>query len=210
MEHLPLLFLATIVAALAASAPPGLLNVNAAKVGVEKGKGAGINFSLGIALTVSIQAYLSVRIGKFLNRNPEIVEWLMKAAVLLFAILTIVFFVKGYRRAKKNLAVHQDSTRNSFFNGFFLAWLNFLQIPFYSWLNTFLHNRDIMKFEIVDEICFILAAALGTFLVMYLYVFYFNKLETKTNWFSKNSNYVLGVLMFVLLCITSIRIYYGT
>ena len=38
MTQLLLLFLATLVAAVLASAPPGLLNVNAAKIGVEKGK----------------------------------------------------------------------------------------------------------------------------------------------------------------------------
>lgn len=208
MEHLPILFLATFIAAIAASAPPGLLNVNAAKVGVEKGKVSGINFSFGIAVTVAVQAYVSVRIAKFLSRNPEVIEGLMKAAILLFAFLTIFFFVKGYRKARKTIAIEENPSKNVFIKGFFLAWLNFLQIPFYSWLNTFFHNRELMNFEVVDEICFIVAAALGTFLVMYLYVFYFNKLETKTNWFSKNSNYVLGTLMLVLLCITTIRIFY--
>ena len=38
MTQLVLLFFATLIAAVVASAPPGLLNVNAAKVGVEKGK----------------------------------------------------------------------------------------------------------------------------------------------------------------------------
>ena len=209
MEHLPLLFLVTLVAAIAASAPPGLLNVNAAKVGVEKGKRKGVSFSLGIAVTVAAQAYIAVRIAKFLNRNPEVVNWLMKAAVVLFAVLTVFFFVKGYKKAHKAIAIKENTAQNIFLKGFFLAWLNFLQIPFYSWLNTVLHNRNLMNFEIADEICFIIAAAFGTFLVMYSYVFYFNKLETKTNWFSKNSNYVLGALMLVLLCITTIRIFYS-
>ncbi|NKI31600.1 LysE family transporter [Croceivirga thetidis] len=208
MEHLPILFLATLIAAIGASAPPGLLNVNAAKIAVDKGKRAGLSFSLGIALTVAFQVYLAVRIGKFLNRNPEVVEWLMKAAVLLFAVLTVFFFVKGYKKSRKAIPLDQNKKRNSFLGGFFLAWLNFLQIPFYSWLNTFFYNQHIMMFDVSDEIVFILSAAFGTFLVMYLYVFYFNKLETKTNWFSKNSNYVLSGLMLVLLFITTIRIFY--
>jgi len=208
MNHYPLLFLATMIAAVAASGPPGLLNVNAAKVGVEKGKQSGINFSVGIAFTVALQVYLSVRIAKFLARNPEVIAVLMKAALVLFAVLALFFFVKGYRRTKKVIALQKSDSKNSFIKGFFLAWLNFLQIPFYSWLNTVLHKQQIMNFEIIDEIIFIVAAAFGTFLVMYFYVFYFNKLESKTNWFSKNSNYVLGALMLLLLCITLIRVYY--
>jgi len=143
-----------------------------------------------------------------MNHYPLLFLALMKAALVLFAVLALFFFVKGYRRTKKVIALQKSDSKNSFIKGFFLAWLNFLQIPFYSWLNTVLHKQQIMNFEIIDEIIFIVAAAFGTFLVMYFYVFYFNKLESKTNWFSKNSNYVLGALMLLLLCITLIRVYY--
>ncbi|MEC7265355.1 MAG: lysine transporter LysE, partial [Bacteroidota bacterium] len=51
-------------------------------------------------------------------------------------------------------------------------------------------------------------AGTGTFAVLYLYTFYFDKLETKTNRFSKNSNYILSALMLLLLIITLMRILY--
>jgi len=208
MTQLLLLFLATLVAAVLASAPPGLLNVNAAKIGVEKGKKDGVVFSLGIAVMVMFQAYLAVRIAKFLSRNPEVIAWLMKAAVLIFAALAIFFFVKASRTANQAMVLQKGSSRNSFTKGLFLAALNLLQVPFYSGLNTFFHAKRIMNYELLDEVLFILGAGLGTFLVMYSYVFYFNKMETKTNRFSKNSNYILSGLMIVLLVITLIRITY--
>lgn len=208
MEHLPILFIATLMVAVVASAPPGLLNVNAAKVSVEKGKNNGISFSMGIALTVMFQAYVAVRIAKFLNRNPEVIDWLMKSAVVLFALLAVFFFVKGLKTKQEQRLVVETQSRNSFGKGFLLGWLNFLQIPFYSAVNTFFWAHQWMTHSVVDEIVFILAAATGTFIIMYLYVFYFNKLETRTNRFSKNSNYILGTLMVVLLIITLIRIGY--
>jgi threonine/homoserine/homoserine lactone efflux protein len=208
MTQLLLLFLATLVAAVVASAPPGLLNVNAAKIGVEKGRKQGVMFSLGIAVMVMFQAYLAVRIAKFLSRNPEVIAWLMKAAVLIFAILAIFFFIKASKTVKEQVVLKEGSSRNSFTKGLFLAALNLLQIPFYSGLNTFFHTQRIMNYEILDEVLFIFGAGIGTFLVMYSYVFYFNKMETKTNRFSKNSNYILSGLMVVLLIITLIRISY--
>jgi len=208
MTQLLLLFLATLVAAVVASAPPGLLNVNAAKISVEKGRKQGVIFSLGIAAMVMFQAYLAVRIAKFLSRNPDVIAWLMKAAVLIFAVLAIFFFIKASKTVKEQVVLKEGSSRNSFTKGVFLAALNLLQIPFYSGLNTFFHSQHIMNYEIIDEVLFILGAGMGTFLVMYLYVFYFNRMETKTNRFSKNSNYILSGLMVVLLIITLIRISY--
>lgn len=209
MTHLLLLFFATITAAILASAPPGLLNVNAAKISVEKGKRNGVMFGFGIAVMVMIQAYLAVRIAKFLSRNPEVVEGLMKAAVAIFAILAIFFFMKAKKEKKKEDVLKKGNVGNSFSKGMFLGALNLLQIPFYSGLNSFFHSQDIMNFEVTDEIFFITGAGLGTFLVMYLYVFYFNKLETKTDRFSKNSNYILSALMVLLLLITLSRIFFN-
>lgn len=208
MTQLLLLFLATLVAAVIASAPPGLLNVNAAKVSVEKGKKNGVVFGLGIAVMVMFQAYLAVRIAKFLSRNPEVISWLMKAAVIIFALLAIFFFLKASKKQQNQIVTHSGTSKSSFTKGMFLAALNLLQIPFYSGLNTFFHAKKMMNFEVLDEILFILGAGLGTFLVMYSYVFYFNKMEAKTNRFSKNSNYILSALMIVLLVITLIRLYH--
>ena len=106
------------------------------------------------------------------------------------------------------MALEKGDMRNSFTKGMFLAALNLLQIPFYSGLNTFFHTQGIMNYEILDEVLFILGAGFGTFLVMYSYVLYFNKLENNTNTFSKNSNYILSGLMILLLIITLIRISY--
>ena len=209
MTQLVLLFVATFVAAVLASAPPGLLNVNAAKVSGERGKKNGILFSSGIAVMVMFQAYLAVRISKFLSRNPEVISWLMKSAILIFAVLAVFFFFKAKKKQEHQIVTHQGTSKSSFTKGLFLAALNLLQIPFYSGLNTFFHAKEIMNFEILDEVLFILGAGLGTFLVMYTYVFYFNKMEMKSNRFSKNSNYILSILMLVLLAITLIRLFNG-
>jgi threonine/homoserine/homoserine lactone efflux protein len=206
MTHLLILFFVTFSAAFMATVPPGLLNMNAAKTSVEKGKNNGIIFSLGVSTMIMMQAYIAVLISKFLNKNPEIIELLMKIALGIFAFFALYFFVVARRINPNKIRIVKMSKKNSFFKGMLLAALNLLTIPYYSGLNVMWNASGWIKFQVWDIATFILAAGSGTFTVLYLYTFYFNKLEINTNTFSKKSNYVLSVLMVILLVVTVIRL----
>ncbi|MBT8320946.1 MAG: LysE family translocator [Eudoraea sp.] len=208
MSHLLILFFATYSAAFMATVPPGLLNMNAAKTSVEKGKSNGIIFSLGVSTMIMLQAYVAVLISKFLYRNPEVIDILLKLAIAVFAFFAIYFFVSAKNHKKKKLRLNKVSRKNSFLKGVLLAGLNLLTIPYYAGINAMWNASGWIQFELWDVLIFILAAGSGTFTVLYLYTVYFNKLEKKTSAFSRNSNYVLSVLMLILLMITVIRIFY--
>lgn len=208
MTHLLTLFFATYSAAFMATVFPGLLNMNAAKTSVDKGRAAGIVFSLGVSVTIMAQAYVAVMISKYLYRNPEIIAGLQKAAIIVFAFFALFFFLRARKEKEKPNVMTRVSHKNNFFKGMLLASLNLLTIPYYSALNVMWNSSGWIQFELLDIATFILAAGCGTFTVLYLYTVYFNKLETKTNTFSKNSNYILSLLMLVLLVITLVRIFY--
>ena len=191
-----------------ATVPPGLLNMNAAKISVEKGKLNGVIFSLGVSSMIMIQAYIAVFISKFLYRNPEVIDILLKIAIAIFAFFAIYFYIVAKRKKEKKLKKVNLSKKNSFFKGVLLAALNLLTIPYYSGLNAMWNEAGWIKFEAQDITTFVVASGTGTFAVLYLYTFYFDKLETKTNRFSKNSNYILSALMLLLLIITLMRILY--
>lgn len=209
MSHLLILFFATFSAAFMATVPPGLLNMNAAKTSVEKGKLNGIVFSLGVSTMIMAQAYIAVYISKFLYNNPDVIDLLLKTAIVVFAFFAIYFFVSAKRKKEKDFNTVNFSKKNSFFRGSLLAALNLLTIPYYSGLNAMWNEAGWIKFQAQDIVTFVFAAACGTFAVLYLYVFYFNKLESKTKTFSKNSNYIISALMVILLVITLIRIFYN-
>ena len=97
MTHLLVLFFATYSAAFMATVPPGLLNMNAAKTSVDKGKAAGIVYSLGVSMTIMIQAYVAVMISKYLYRNPDVIAGLQKAAIVVFGFFAIYFFLRLYQ-----------------------------------------------------------------------------------------------------------------
>ena len=208
MTHLLILFFATYSAAFMATVPPGLLNMNAAKVSVEKGRGNAIIFILGVSVMVLMQAYIAVLISKFLYRHPEVISWLQKAALIVFAFFAAYFFIVARRQRQRPMKIVQVSKKNSFFRGLLLASLNLLTVPYYSALNAMWNASGWIKFQFWDIAVFILSAGSGPFSVLYLYTVYFKKLEARNNAFSRNSNYILSVLMLVLLGITLIRIFY--
>ncbi|MGB5236236.1 MAG: LysE family transporter [Flavobacteriaceae bacterium] len=209
MTHLIILFFATYSAAFMATVPPGLLNMNAAKTSVDKGKLNGIIFSTGVAVIIMTQAYIAVLISKFLYRNPEVIDHLLKIALLVFAFFAVFFFISAKKNKVKNIRMVKVSKKNSFFKGMLLASLNLLTIPYYAGLNAMWNASGWIKFEIWDILTFVFAAGCGSFTVLYLYTIYFNKLEAKTDRFSKNSNYIISLLMLILLTITIIRIFYN-
>ena len=191
-----------------ATVPPGLLNMNAAKTSVDKGKLNGIIFSLGVSTVIMAQAYVAVLISKFLYNNPEVIDLLLKIAIGVFAFFAVFFFISAKRNKEKKIRMVRVSKKNSYFKGMLLAALNLLTIPYYSGLNAMWNATGLIAFEIWDIATFVFAAGCGSFTVLYLYTFYFNKLEARTNSFSKNSNYILSLLMLILLAITIIRIFY--
>ena len=208
MTHLLILFFATFSAAFMATVPPGLLNMNAAKVSVEKGKGNAMTFSLGVSVMVMLQAYVAVLISKYLYRHPEVISWLQQAAIIVFAFFAVYFFSVARKQRERPMKMVQVSKKNTFFRGLLLASLNLLTIPYYSALNAMWNASGWIQFKFWDIAVFIVSAGGGTFSVLYLYTVYFKKLEARNNAFSRNSNYILSVLMLILLVITLIRIFY--
>ncbi len=209
MIHLAILFFATFSAAFMAAVPPGLLNLNAAKISVEKGKNYGILFAAGVAIVTTTQAYIATLISRYLYNNPFIIDILLKVALVVFAFFAIYFFLLARKNKKKRIKTVSVSRKNSFFKGMLLASLNMLTIPYYSGLNAAWKVSGWINFELADILVFIIAAGMGTFSMLYMYVIYFKKMESRSNTFSKYSDYILSVLMVILVVITFIRIVYA-
>lgn len=209
MTHIVILFFATFSAATMGVMLPGLVNMTAAKTSALKGRTNGILFAVGASLVVIFQAYIGVLVSKYLYRNTHIIDILMKIAVIVFAFFAIYFFVIGKKNKEKKIRSVYVSKRKSFFKGMLLSSLNLLPIPYFCGINAAWNVSGWIKFELTDILVFVLAAGLGTFASLYIYVVYFNKLQDKTGRFTKYSDYILSGLMLVLVIITLIRIFYG-
>ncbi len=208
MTHEAILFFATFSAALMGVVPPGLINMTAAKISTQKGKANGIRFAIGASITVVLQAYIAVHISKYLYNNPQIIAILLKIAVVIFTFFAIYFFVVARKKKNKKRPEIKITKTNSFLKGLSLEALNILPIPYFCGLNAAWNVSGWIKFELLDTLIFVFAAGLGTFTMLYTYVVSFNKLEAKTQYFSKYADYILSALMLILVIITLIRIFY--
>ncbi|GLB51427.1 hypothetical protein NBRC110019_04660 [Neptunitalea chrysea] len=184
--------------------------MNAAKISAEKGKKFAVYFSVGVCSIIALQAYLAVHISKFLFKNKHIIVYLMETALVIFAILAVYFFLhaKAKAGAEKKVKYISVSRRNSFFKGMLLGVLNLLTLPFYCGLNATWKVSGWIKFQWQDTLIFVISAALGTFSILYVYIFYFHKLELKSKSFTRYSDYIMGVLMVLLMLFTLIKLYY--
>jgi len=210
MTDLIILFFVTFSAALLGVVPPGLINITAAKISTQKGQMNGVIFAIGASVVVLFQAMIAVTISKYIHYNQQVIDVLLKVALIIFGLLAIYFFINARKKKEKRIRMVKVSKKSSFFKGIFLATLNVLPIPYFAGLNALWKVSGLMEFTITDIIIFILGAGFGTFAMLYMYVFYFDKSQSSSGKFSKYSDYILSILMLVLVIITLIRIFYNS
>ena len=74
--------------------PPSMLNITASKITIENNKKVARQFILGASIVVLIQVFLAIILSSFLEEFPQLIVWVKKIAVIIFAVLSIVFFKK--------------------------------------------------------------------------------------------------------------------
>lgn len=201
------IFLITYFAALAGVIPPGLVNMSVAKTCIQRGKRSGMYVAVGATVVVMFQALVAILLAKYIFDNPYVHNILLRTGLVIFVLMLIYFLVMAKRRAKEvELAPHGFA--KSFFKGMAISALNIFPIPFFVAIGTALNINGEVSYDIIHIITFVLAAALGTFTTLYFYVISFLKIEDKSEFISKYSNYFMAFLMLILIIFTLIRIYF--
>ncbi len=202
------LFLITYFAALAGVIPPGLINMSVAKTCVERGRKNGILVALGASLIVLVQALIAVLLARYIFGNPYVQSMLLRTGLVIFLIMAIFFFVKAKRNHVPKVKISKNRGLKSLGKGMMISSLNILPIPYFCALGAALNVSGKVEYDIVAITVFIIAAAIGTFTVLYFYAVFFAKIEKKGASFNKYSNYFMAVLMVVLMIITLVRTIY--
>lgn len=187
--------------------PPGLLNMTAAKISLKEGAGRGIMFSTGVCVVVFIQTYIAAIFSRYLSNRQDIVEILQRVAFVIFVLITIYFLVAASKQ-KKTKVIEADvrSKKTRFFYGMLLSGLNVFPIPYQAYMTITLASFGWMDFERLSIITYVTGAAMGTFVMMYIYIFFFDKIKDKAFTSQKNMNYIIGSVTGVVALITLISI----
>lgn len=201
------LFLVTFFASLIGVIPPGLVNMTVARTCLERGKKNGVLVAIGASLVVVMQATVAILLAKYIFFNPFVRNMLLRTGAVIFFFMAIYFFAKAKQKHTK-IKVYKSASTRSFFKGVMMSVLNVLPIPYFCAIAAGMSVSGKIEYDATKIFLFALAAGMGTFVTLYLYVFSFLQIEKKTATITKYSNYFMGVLMLVLVIITLVRIIY--
>lgn len=186
--------------------PPGLLNMTAAKISLKEGYSRGIMFSIGACITVLIQTYIAVLFARYLSKHQDIIEILQRVALVIFVLITIYFLLIAKRKPKPNLERNTKSKHNRLFFGMFLSSLNMFPIPYQAYMSITLASFGWLQFDKTSIASYVVGASMGTFVMLYMYIFFFDKIKNKSFTSQKNMNYIIGGITGVISVFTLINI----
>jgi len=200
------IFFLGLIIALVGVIPPGLLNMTAAKVSLKEGPNRGIIFSVGVCLIVFLQTYIAAMLARYLNNHQDAVEILQRVAFVIFVLITVYFLLLAKTPTKQELETESKSAHSRFFQGMFLSAINLLPIPYQAYMTITIAGFGWFNFEKTSILTYVTGAAMGTFVMLYVYIFFFDKVKNKKLTTQKNMNYIIGTITGIVAGITLINI----
>jgi threonine/homoserine/homoserine lactone efflux protein len=186
--------------------PPGLINMTAAKVNLKEGKRSAYWFVLGAIIVIFFQAALAILFAQFIKKDPDVIALLREVGFGIFFMLSIYFLFIAKKPTKKKDKIKKQSTSTRFFLGMLLSALNFFPIPYYVFVSVTLASYQLFYFDIGHVLVFVSGVVLGSFLVFYFYITFFEKIQDKTDYLMRNINTIIGSITGLIAVITLINI----
>lgn len=199
-------FFVGLIVALIGVIPPGLLNITAAKISLNEGYSRGVVFSIGVSVTVIAQTFIAVLFARYLSNHPDLVEILQRVALVIFILISIYYLFIAKERQKPQDEITSRSKKSRFFFGMFLSGLNMFPIPYQAYMSTTLASFGLMSFDLTSIASYVAGAAMGTFVMLYVYIFFFDKIKSQKLTSQKNMNLSIGVITAIIALITSINV----
>ena len=186
--------------------PPGLLNMTAAKISLKEDANRGILFSIGVCVVVCLQTYLAAIFAKYLSNHPEVINILQRVAFVIFVLITIYFLLLARKQPKPDVEANVRSKHRRFFQGMLLSALNVFPIPYQAYMTLTLASFGWLTFETYSIIAYVAGAATGTFVMLYIYIFFFDKIKNEKLTSQKSMNYIIGAITGIIAVFTLINI----
>lgn len=186
--------------------PPGLLNMTAAKISLKDGYNRGVMFSIGACVIVTLQTTIAAVFAKYLSQHREVVDILKQVAFVIFVLITIYFLFIASHKPKPQALTKVRSRKSRFFQGMFMSALNVFPIPFQSYMTLTLASIGLMQFDHVSIGSYVAGATTGSFVMLYVYIFFFDKIKSKSFTSQKNMNFTIGAITGIVAIITLIGI----
>jgi threonine/homoserine/homoserine lactone efflux protein len=204
--NITIIFFLGLIIALVGVVPPGLLNMTAAKISLKEGDVRGVMFSIGVCVTVLLQTYIAAIFARYLSHHTEVIEILQRVAFVIFVLITVYFLLIAKKEPKRMLEPQTRSKKSRFFQGVFLSGINVFPIPYQAYMTITLASFGWLDFSQISIIAYVAGAAMGTFVMLYIYMFFFHKIKDKPIASQKSMNYLIGGITGVISIVTLINI----
>ncbi|WP_406685639.1 LysE family transporter [Seonamhaeicola sp. MEBiC1930] len=204
--NITFIFFIGLFIALVGVIPPGLLNMTAAKISLKEGYGRGIIFSIGVCVIVAIQTYIASIFARYLSNHPEVIDVLQRVAFVIFVLITIYFLFIAKSTSKQQIEPKIRSKHSRFFQGLLLSSINVFPIPYQAYMTITLASFGWLSFEQINIISYVAGSTSGTFVMLYMYIFFFDKIKSKAFTSQKNMNYIIGGITGIISIVTLINI----
>jgi threonine/homoserine/homoserine lactone efflux protein len=204
--NITFIFFLGLIVALIGVVPPGLLNMTAAKISLKEGHVRGIMFSIGVCIIVFIQTYLASIFAKYLSNHAEVIDILQRVAFVIFVLITVYYLFVAKQHSKPQIEPQIRSKHSRFFQGMFLSGINVFPIPYQAYMTITLASFGWLEFDTFSIISYVAGAGMGTFVMLYMYIFFFDKIKNKSISSQKSMNYLIGGITGIISIITLINI----
>jgi len=194
------------ISAVIGIALPGLINMTAAKVSIRDGRDRAILFISGAVIIIFFQTLAAILFARFIDSRPDVLILLREVGFVIFLILTIYFLFLAKKPKLKKEKIKMRSKSNRFFLGMLLSVLYFFPIPYYVFITITLSSYRLFVFEKISISLFLLGVLLGSYLLFYCYISFFKKIESKTDFFFKNMNKIIGSVTGVIALVSLFNI----
>lgn len=187
--------------------PPGLINMTATKISLIDGKKQALFFVFGALLIIYFQTYISVIFALYIDQHQEIVILFREIGLVIFSVLTVYFlFFAKKPKLKDRGNVKVKSKRSRFFMGMVISAINFFPIPYYVLISITLASYNLFYFSTLPICSFVFGVVAGSFFIFYMYVVFFNKMKSKTDFFVNNMNRIIGCITGIVALFTLLNV----
>jgi threonine/homoserine/homoserine lactone efflux protein len=186
--------------------PPGMLNMSAAKISLKEGHVRGFVFSIGVCIIVGFQTYLALIFAKYLSQHPDVVDVLKRVALVLFILISIYFFLLAKSDASPQEVDASKSKKSRFFQGIFMSALNVFPIPYQAYVVTTLLSYQLLSLDNLSVGTYVAGATSGTFIALYIYILFFDKIKNSKITSPKRMNYSIGIITAIVSITTLVNI----
>lgn len=189
--------------------PPGMLNMTAAKISLKEGHMRGLVFSIGACIVVGFQTSIAAIFAKYLNQHPDVIDVLKRVALVVFILISIYFFFIANNTTDVKQMDAFKSKKSRFFQGIFMSALNIFPIPYQAYVVTTLVSIKWLYLDSLSVGSYVAGAASGSFVMLYIYIRFFDKIKKSKISSQKRMNLCIAVITALIAVITLINISIG-